>query len=231
MTFHRLRDAKTFRVSENPKGLVGNLYQPVIHFQHATINTAGAYICINGLYLFALGSILHKGRIPVYRIGGHRQAGESSWECAAREALEEASLHIQPVDPETTYLVIENMAGVELQPIEWPYRAPGEPDPILIRAVEQQGQTLLSLMYLAQAGELPRPSSEVKGLLLLDKENIYALCQQSLTLGQYIANGGQAILNAAFDQSLILEPFLQLRALSKLFPLLHSCSTSAEYPQ
>lgn len=186
----------------------------------AEISVAGAYVSIQGLYLFALGSILQKGRIPVYRIGGHRQTGETAWECAARETFEETNLYIRPIDPGVTYLVEENHTEIELRAIEWPYRTPREPDPILVRAVQQQGKVSLSLMYLAQADELPVPCNEVKGLLLLNEANILALCQRMLTMGQYLQSGGKAIQKESFDPELVLEPFLQLRALSKLLPLL-----------
>lgn len=191
----------------------------MIDLSNVTINTAGAYITVNGLYLFALGADLHDGRIPVYRIGGHRQEDETAWECVLREASEETGLHIRPLEPERTYQVAEHSTEIELQEIEWRREGPHEPAPLLVRAVYSEGKTLLSVMYLAQADELPTPSSEVKGLLLLDEENIYALCQRPLTLEQYLANGGQAILKHEFDQNLILEPFLQLRALSKLLEL------------
>ena len=193
--------------------------QPVINFRHAKINTAGAFVSIAGYYPFALGSILHNGRIPVYRLGGHRQENETGWECAMREVFEETKLNITPLVPDTTYQMDENGAEFELGEIEWLPETLSEPIPILVRSGRQENQTLLSLMYLAQADSLPIPSNEVKGLLLLDEGNIHELCQRSLTLEQYLENGGQAILKDAFDEHLILEPFVQLRALSKIMKL------------
>lgn len=71
-------------------------------------------------------------------------------------------------------------------------------------------------MYLAHVDEIPTPSGEVKGLLLLNTENVHRLCRESLTLGQYLSSGGKAILNYEFDLGLVLEPFIQLRLLSRL---------------
>jgi hypothetical protein len=71
-------------------------------------------------------------------------------------------------------------------------------------------------MYLAQAEDVPMPSSEVKGILLLAKEEIHSLCRESLTLGQYLSRGGKALLNYEFDPNLLLEPFAQLRLLSRI---------------
>ena len=136
-----------------------------------------------------------------------------------REVFEETKLNITPLVPDTTYQMDENGAEFELGEIEWLPETLSEPIPILVRSGRQENQTLLSLMYLAQADSLPIPSNEVKGLLLLDEGNIHELCQRSLTLEQYLENGGQAILKDAFDEHLILEPFVQLRALSKIMKL------------
>jgi hypothetical protein len=80
-------------------------------------------------------------------------------------------------------------------------------------------QVHLSLMYLAQAEGIPTPSSEVKGLLLLREEDIHRLYRESVTLEQYLHWGGRAILNAKFDTSLFLEPFAQLRLLSRILSI------------
>jgi hypothetical protein len=45
----------------------------MIDIQNASVGTAGAYICMSGLYLFAIGNQLHNGCIPVFRLGGHRE--------------------------------------------------------------------------------------------------------------------------------------------------------------
>ena len=72
--------------------------------QSAKINTAGVYVCINGLYLFTIGIKPHNGQIPVVRIGGHREGNESGWQCAGREVFEETELQIKPHFPQSTYL-------------------------------------------------------------------------------------------------------------------------------
>lgn len=52
--------------------------------QLARINTAGAYVCIDGLYPFAIGIRPHNGQIPIVRLGGHREEHETGWQCAVR---------------------------------------------------------------------------------------------------------------------------------------------------
>jgi hypothetical protein len=49
----------------------------VFDIQEARINTAGAYVCIDGLYPFVMGWRPKDGRIAVIRLGGHREEGES----------------------------------------------------------------------------------------------------------------------------------------------------------
>jgi hypothetical protein len=187
--------------------------------QNARVNTAGAYICLDGLYLFAMGSKLHNGHIPIIRLGGHREEHETGWQCAVREVHEEASLQIEPLSPQVTYLADWDHLEAELQEIQWRHTAEQEPGPVLVATYRRENATTLSLMYLAHAEGAPRPSSEVKGILLLAKEEIHRLCREPLTLEQYLSRGGKAILNAEFDKKLLLEAFVQLRLLSRILSL------------
>jgi len=188
----------------------------VIDIQSARINTAGAYVLVEGYYLFAIGIQPHNGHIPIVRLGGHRETYETGWQCAAREVYEEASLHIEPLLPPTTYVSDWNHIEAELQEIEWQTSIEQEPIPSLVVAYQDENRMHVSLMYLAHAEELPKPSSEVKGLLLLTQEEIHHLCQEPLTLAQYLNRGGRGLLNADFDAGRVLEPFVQLRLLSKM---------------
>ena len=180
------------------------------------VNTAGAYVCIDGYYLFAIGIQPHNGRIPIVRLGGHREKHETGWQCAVREVYEETNLHIEPLWPRETYLVDWDHIEGELQEIQWHHETEQEPAPILVVTYQREDKMHLSLMYLAHAEGFPRPSSEVKGLLLLTPEEVHHLCQQPLILERYLSGGGKAIMNAEFDTSLVLEPFAQLCLLSRI---------------
>jgi hypothetical protein len=189
----------------------------VVDIQKARINTAGAYVCIHGLYPFAIGTKLHNGHIPVFRLGGHREEHENGWQCAVREVNEETHLHINPLTPSTTYLLPDgDCTDAELEKIQWQYETELEPIPMLVVAYQREGETLLSLMYLAQTDGVPTLSSEIRGLLLLERGDIHRLCQGPITLEQYLRGGGKALMNHKFDQSLFLEPFTQLRLLSRI---------------
>jgi hypothetical protein len=188
-----------------------------MEIQKASVNTAGAYVCLNGLYPFAIGTQPYNGCIPVVRLGGHREAQETGWQCAVREVFEETGLQIDLLSPKTTYLLPDgDHPEGYLEKIQWQPETEQEHTPILVVAYCQAGKTLLSLMYLAQAHKMPTPSSEIKGLLLLEKHDIHRLCREPVTLGQYLDHGGKALLHYEFDQSLILEPLIQLRLLSRI---------------
>jgi 8-oxo-dGTP pyrophosphatase MutT (NUDIX family) len=67
------------------------------------VATAGAYVLADGLVVFMVGPNRAGDRLGVVRLGGHREAGETSWTCAGREVLEEASVRIRPIPPPATY--------------------------------------------------------------------------------------------------------------------------------
>jgi len=184
--------------------------------QSARINTAGAYVSINGLYVFAIGAQLHHNQIPIIRLGGHREDNETGWQCAAREVFEESNLKIKPLLAKVTYLYDWEVLENEPQKIAWQREDDREPVPCLVVMYRHDEATTLSLMYLADADGIPVPSSEVKGLLLLQEKDIYRLCKEPTTLQQYLGCGGKAIIKDNFDTSLFLEPFAQLRLLSRL---------------
>jgi len=190
-----------------------------MELQNAQINTAGAYVYFNGCYVFAMGIRPHNGNIPVVRLGGHREGNETGWQCAEREVYEEASLHIKPCTSEITYWADGDCLETKLREFQWQHSREGECDPCLVVAYRREGGTQLSLMYFAETEDLPAPSSEVQGLLLLSREDIHRLCREPLTLGQYLERGCKAILRAEFDMKLVLEPFTQLRLLSRLLKI------------
>jgi hypothetical protein len=98
----------------------------------------------------------------------------------------------------------------------WQHEIEQEHTPLLVIVYHSGGEILLSLMYLAQTDGFLVPSSEVKGLVLLVREEIQWLFHEPITLEQYLGHGGKALLNNDFDKNLLLEPFIQPRLLSRI---------------
>jgi hypothetical protein len=187
-----------------------------LDFSGAVLKTAGAYIKIGGLFPFAIGWQLHLGNIPVIRLGGHVIGDETGWECAFREIKEEANIQVSLINPEKTYFFSPETQGADLQEIQWEQLNFPGPKPLLVVGYSTDLELSLSLMYLAESKENPTPSAEIKGILLLDPNSIIQICASSMTLDQYLKQGGKAIFTEQFEQNRIIEPFLQLRILSQL---------------
>lgn len=190
-----------------------------MNINSAKIVTAGAYIFTGGLYPFQIGWKPHNGKYPVVRLGGHVEENETGWQCAVREVREETGLQIRPIPLQKTYLVTADDPNLILTEITWAHGSHHGVNPFLVVAYDIEKDPRLSLMYLVESNEAPVPSTEVKGLLLLDRQRIHQICHETVTLDQYLASGGKAILAGPFDLKLALEPFIQLRILSQLLDM------------
>lgn len=175
------------------------------------VATAGAFVWNRGRLVFMVGPTRGGDRLGVVRLGGHREEGESSLECAVREVREEASLTVQPLRPPATYFVGSPlpMPGRPLPIIDWP----GPTPPVL---VTQRIDGTLAALYLAVSHDSPVPDAETLGLLLPDQAWLARLCARPYTLKEYQAGGGEAILRTAMSPFLPLEPSPQLRLFARI---------------
>jgi hypothetical protein len=126
--------------------------------------TAGVYVNVAGFFPFQVGPTQRGDTLGVVRLGGHREAEETGWECAAREAFEEASLRVTPRHPPATYWVEVTETPV-LQAGIWSAGSPDEIAPILVSTRKEESMTPI---YLGYTHDIPQPSGEAKALLLFE---------------------------------------------------------------
>jgi 8-oxo-dGTP pyrophosphatase MutT (NUDIX family) len=179
--------------------------------------TAGAYVVAGDRFVFVVGRPSGvTDRLGVVRLGGHREAGETAWQCAVREVREEASLAVRPLTPPATYWVGPPHDPAALAAGPWVAEAPGEPAPLVVAWNEEAGVRRLSATYLARAEGAPIPAAETQGLVLLRPRDVLRVARERLTLDGLLRGGGRAVLREQLDPHLPLEPLLQLRALAHL---------------
>lgn len=171
------------------------------------VKTSGAYVLYRGLFIFQVGPTEEADKLGVVRLGGHKEFEETALETARREVFEEASMKITPINSSITYHMSEwgnNPSIIQLDE---------EVAPILVKGNEQES---LSIMYLSYSENEPSPSSETNGLLLLTPEDIHLICNNKITLNDFIKHNGKAILKGNINRDLFLTPYPQLLFLSKL---------------
>ncbi|RAP76107.1 NUDIX domain-containing protein [Paenibacillus montanisoli] len=174
------------------------------------VTTAGAYVNSNGDFLFQVGPTKSGTTLGVVRLGGHREDGETGWQCAMREVSEESSLTIKPIKPPITYWY-EASDNPDLVPGGW---IEEDHEPILV--AKRQDSNLITPVFLASADEAPVPAMETKGILILSPDNIKKICSERMTLGQYLESGGKAVFKEELPLHLLLEPFPHLLLLDTL---------------
>ncbi|MFZ5827765.1 MAG: NUDIX domain-containing protein [Bacillota bacterium] len=175
------------------------------------VTTAGAFVWNDGRLVFMVGPTRSGDRLGVVRLGGHREEGESSLECALREVKEEASLAAELLRPPVTYYAGTPLPlpGRPLPTIDWPGATP----PVL---VTERADGSLAAIYLAVSHGQPAPAAEAEGLLLPDRAWLSRLCARPYTLREYEAGGGRAILRMPMSPVLPLEPSPQLRLFARI---------------
>lgn len=171
------------------------------------VKTSGAYVMYRGQFVFQVGPTEEVDNLGVVRLGGHKEFEETALKTARREVFEEASMKITPINSPITYHLREwgdKPSIIQLGE---------EIAPILVKGNEQES---LSIMYLSYSENEPNPSSETNGLLILTPEDVHFICNNNVTLNDFIKQNGKAILKGNINIDLFLIPFPQLLFLSKL---------------
>lgn len=175
------------------------------------IITAGVYVFAGGRFPFQVGLTKARTSLGVVRLGGHRENDETGWDCAVREAREEASITIHPLKPPATYWY----ESATFRTAPWPYSQ----DTNIPVVVTTRSQGRITPIYLAYTHDQPVPSSETSAILLLRMSDIAQIVSGAWTLGQYIAAGGIARVRRPLPSGLMLEPYPHLRLLHQLLTL------------
>lgn len=182
---------------------------------HQRVITAGIYVLAENCFIFQVGPTKTGETLGVVRVGGHREGNETGWECAAREACEEASLRVVPLKPPATYW--GGIATGELEePPTWYAPSPDDITPILIT---RRHADAITPIYLGYSHDTPRAAAEAKALLLLRPTDIQFLTTETVTLEHYLAQGGKIVYREELPRHLVLEPAGHLRWLHKLIQM------------
>lgn len=172
------------------------------------VRTSGAYILYNGFFPFQVGPTRIGDKLGVVRLGGHREGNETASDTVFREVYEESRMKINIFHSPITFFK-KDWDGVARRVTTKEAVAP-----ILIKGTDPEGSTA---MYLAYSESEPVPSEETKGLLMLTPNDIKRICEQQITLKEFIKHGGSTLLKKEMNQELTLKPFPQLLFLNELF--------------
>lgn len=172
------------------------------------VNTAGAFILVNDCFVFMVGPNQNND-LCVVRFGGHKENEETVIECLEREVKEEASITITLVNSPITYYT----ESWDELPFLINQSFNEEISPIIIKGKENDP---LSLLYFAYSDGEPIPDSETHGILFLKLEDVDSICRESITLNDFLKNGGKALFQKQLRKDVILKPGIHLRFLSML---------------
>jgi 8-oxo-dGTP pyrophosphatase MutT (NUDIX family) len=153
---------------------------------------------------------LQEVALRVGGVGGGQEAGETIWECAAREAREEVGCDVKLINAPRTYLresggpLRRTRCRDEIAPLLFEWAANKIPDKPYAPGLPT-GPLLYGAMFLAQPKGTLRPG-DVEGLLLISPAT-WSLIDDQATLRELIAAGARLTERKPLDPELRLWSF------------------------
>lgn len=147
------------------------------------VKTAGVLLKEAGRYVFCYGPHA-SGDIYILRIGGHLEEGESPWECAAREAKEEAAVVVHQL-PVNVSVKTDGIGG-QIVKLPGPIVLDGYPSerPLVLGVGGSlEPGAAKSTLFLAETRGISHPSNEVFGLVKLTAEKVIEIARTPHTFG------------------------------------------------
>ena len=180
------------------------------------INTAGVLLMEAGRYVFCYGPHSSSDGVYVLRIGGHREAGESPWQCAAREAREEAGVVVRQVQADASVQTNGHTgSNCEIVTLSGPVILDGYSDerPLVLGCAQVAGK-YTSALFLAETDGESHPSNEVFGLVKLTGDEVIQIARVPGTFSRIQSNATaqSPSLSVAGDKPLVLSTHLRALA-------------------
>jgi len=172
--------------------------------------TSGVLLRNCKYFIFQTGLNGAGDALGVVRLGGHVEPGETSIECARREALEEGNVVVDLVAAPATWSYSSVDDAFDL------VRAEELPDPAPLLTASMAPDDGLSVTYLATCTSEPTPGMETQALIFLTIHQVFWLTGEGVTLGEFLGDGGLLTESAPLPRDLRLHPHGQLRALAYL---------------
>lgn len=168
-----------------------------------TMKTVGAIAIYDGRLAFMVGPNKAGNELGIVRFGGHIEEGEYYLDALQRELMEEISISGNIIDSVKTYHIRNWDDKVDIE-IEFDG---GSPRPFFVKGDE----IITTAVFIVELREKPIPSSETHGIIYLNKEQIVDICNNKMTLNDFIKGSGIVDMQKKVNYNLQLKAGIHLQ--------------------